>query len=127
MVFYEYAKGGPNKSIIHGFLNKNETSLNENIVRLDEEDRYIDWFSIDLNIKEQYEKHTKGKISYTRFLETLNHNLRIIDTLKNGDIIKLEGVKLLDNILYHHAAIIGKMLLLEKCYYWKNAGVFLSG
>lgn len=107
MVFYEYAKEGPNKSVIHGFFNKNETTLNENSIRLDNES--IGWFSLNLNIKEQYEKHKKGKTSYTSvgmFLETLDHNLRVIDTLDNGDIIKLEGIKLLDKIFYHHAAII---------------------
>lgn len=121
---------GLKKNFLHSCFNRNHNNLQVNItetdcIKLDPDldDSELDWYNLGLNLFEKYEK-IRGKNSYTNeaeFIETLNHNLKEIDKLSNGDIIKLEGAKILGVVVYHHAAImISKhfgFLLIIKCVY----------
>ena len=41
------------------------------------------------------------------YLRTLIHNMSAIDTLTNGDVVKMEGYKIMDSlVLYHHTALV---------------------
>lgn len=119
------------KSVLYSILNKN---LNNHQVIVDDDDSSpseangtpitinlnqlvenseLKWFKTKVNLIEAYAEIRKklGK-STAQLIDMLKHNLNVIDTLSNGDIIKLEGTKLFDTIvIYHHAAIISSILI----------------
>jgi hypothetical protein len=72
-----------------------------------------DWHNLGINAVVEYDKFRKENphSSMHDFLRVLSYNLKVIDTLQNGDIIKLEGTKLMNVVLYHHAAIISSKLI----------------
>ena len=47
------------------------------------------------------------KIEPDHYLKVLKHNLNVINSLENGDIVKMEGFKVLNTfVLYHHTALV---------------------
>lgn len=97
--------------MLHSFLNSNLDEQNIEFIQLDQENEHddqLDWFNLKINLIIKFGE-IKAKHWFPNeasFLETLDHNLRVVDTLSNGDIIKLEGTKLFNVAIYHHAALI---------------------
>lgn len=67
-----------------------------------------DWLKCDINIIEAYEKAIKeNKLTLDEISDVFEHNLHVIDTIEKGDIIRMEGYKILNSIvLYHHTALL---------------------
>ena len=62
------------------------------------------------------------KIEPDHYLKVLNHNLNTINSLENGDIVKMEGFKVLNTfVLYHHTALLTGIYHLE---FWFNGLTF---
>jgi hypothetical protein len=143
VTFYEYRKPPFKEGVIHAVLNRNvhdaahqeampnncesctllfldnkestttTTELRRPMLSVDE------WHNLNINVVVEYEKYRKknSNVNMHDFLRILNHNLGVIDSLNNGDIIKLEGTKVLDIVLYHHAAIMLGKLTFFCCFF----------
>lgn len=58
----------------------------------------------------QYEVYTLNiddfRENLESFFQVLNENLNVAYNLEPGDIVRMEGVKLLNHVMYHHHALI---------------------
>jgi hypothetical protein len=67
------------------------------------------WFKLNTNIYDSYKKHMKSNENhqFKDLLDILTNNLKVIKTLNDGDIIRIEGTRLLEKYtLYNHAALV---------------------
>ena len=75
---------------------------NGDIIFLDSEE--ANWCKFQANILKVLQTY---EITPKPYLEVLKHNLNVINSLENGDIVKMEGFKVLNTfVLYHHTALV---------------------
>lgn len=107
MEFYELKKFF-NKNLLIDLLNGQITE--EMNFSLDA--TQISWKKCNFNIiqiKQDYQ------IDSNEFSNIFEHNCQVINSLKDGDVVKIEGYKVLNAIvLYHHTALITGIKIIKK-------------
>jgi hypothetical protein len=62
------------------------------------------WNKCTANLMSDQIEH---KIDFNNFKQIFQHNMKCVDSLKTGDVVKLEGYKLFDSyVTYHHTVLI---------------------
>ena len=108
MVFYEYKKRNNESlsSLLNHYLRNNkslkkfESSYVLNLDMKDEERRHK---LNGINLLKLFEE---SKLSFSDYLEMVNGNIIELDSLVDGDIVLMDGIKLINTPLYHHAALV---------------------
>ncbi len=108
LIFYEYMKNFSQNdesclcSVIDNQRMVPMIDKCTSIVFLDSEE--ANWCKFQANIFKILQTY---KIEPDHYLKVLKHNLNVINSLENGDIVKMEGFKVLNTfVLYHHTALV---------------------
>jgi hypothetical protein len=109
LIFYEYQNNfsQSNQSSLRSVLsNRGMTPpidlFMEFKIFLDSDE--LNWCKFQTNVFKVMQTY---KIEPDHYLKVLKHNLNSMNSLKNGDIVKMEGFKALDTfVLYHHTALV---------------------
>jgi hypothetical protein len=84
----------------------------EEIALDDEENEAVSWETCGVNIIKAFEEKTKAsKRKCAKKRELLGifvDNLKVIDMLRNGDIVSMEGQRFISPVYHHTAIVTGK-------------------
>jgi hypothetical protein len=119
LIYYEYKNNFESKeSLLRSVLSNSGITRPIDLfiefqIFLDSDE--LNWCKFQTNMFKVMQTY---KIEPYHYLKVLKHNLSTINSLENGDIVKMEGFKALDTfVLYHHTALVTGFNYLEFCYF----------